>query len=412
MVNVFFCDEEDFFELTKFRPCKFSVRCIGKLGNQIISVLYALHGATIMQADLEIWGERCYVGLVQTRKNNFLGLGSDRLSWNDWVIGKHNDHNDQCYGNERSYAFLNHPILSPTVYQVKELVPYLHSALNLYGDFVGDVALNELVSLNSTITVYMRSGDIFMKNFHPSYIQAPCAYFDATLEFAAFARIVVITSTTSEKLGANPCISYLRKTHPKVTIFTGSMKDSYIGLLHARHLVLSGVSSFGSTASLLSKHLRTLHLPIFYPASTSVEPNHKLSLAEQTLPYRKADCRWAWPRVLNGTYVHRYRVSNYPPTPMWSAHVPRLMHKNFDVQHINLWPKEFFNPWSSQLTILASFSTLTDKEFSIALHQDLSAFVDHFKFLGSENAPYQELCSHLVPHLTTTVEEVSRDLVP
>ncbi|RYG96644.1 hypothetical protein EON65_54090 [archaeon] len=367
-----------------FRPCKFTVRCVGNLGNQIISLLYALHSASVMQSDLEIWGEECYVGLLQASKSMYFGLDSDKVRLT-FQHTKEGEQEDRCYGNERSHAFLNHPLLSPTVHQVRELYTHLHSALTLYGDDVGDTALNTLVSQNSTLTIYMRSGDIFLSNFHPSYIQAPCAYYDAALQtFAGVTHIVIITSTTSVRLGANPCVTHVLQSSYNVTVFTGSVRDSYVGLLHARHLVLSGVSSFGSTAALLSKHTHTLVLPMFFPASiqtTAYPPVHGSIISSHFLQYKKADCRWAWPSVLGSTRVHRFGVSNYPPTPVWSAKVPILMHNDYNVSYMRTWPVEFQHPWSNQLTILTCFLTMTDEDFQVALREDLRSLVGLFKYL-------------------------------
>lgn len=179
LVNIGFILTASAFNATlvQFRPCKVTVSCVGKLGNQLIALIYGIHAASVSQTKLELSEFHCYPDLITPKHKTLV------LDFNSSVGGQTSSsqsqalqplHQQQCYGEEEHHAFLRHPVVPPTIHQALQAAKSLQAIMSLDG---GET-LQMLVRSPDTMTIYLRGGDIFTTNIHPSYIQAPCVFFD------------------------------------------------------------------------------------------------------------------------------------------------------------------------------------------------------------------------------------------
>lgn len=104
------------------------------------------------------------------------------------------------------------------------------------------------------LVIHVRSGDIFMGNIHPDYIQPPFEYYDYVIRKHNYNNILLL----SEPDFSNPVIPKLKETFPFITVSSGSLEEDVSIILGAKNLII-GTGSFGSMLSLCSFHLRHLY---------------------------------------------------------------------------------------------------------------------------------------------------------
>lgn len=116
----------------------------------------------------------------------------------------------------------------------------------------------EFTDTIDTLTVHVRSGDVFTNHPHPAYWQPPLWWYlnisaNHRSVFGATAPLVVVT----EPDGRNPVINELRKR--QWLIVSRTVEEDFGTLVHARSLGLS-LGTFSLTAALCSMHATTLYL--------------------------------------------------------------------------------------------------------------------------------------------------------
>ena len=109
------------------------------------------------------------------------------------------------------------------------------------------------VNINpNDLYIHIRSGNIFVDDFNPSYSQPPLCFYKKILNEFKFRNIYIISGDNN-----NPVIGKLLKKFPKIIFNLNSLEDDFSYLSNAYNLV-SSVSTFLQTAIKLNDNLKNL----------------------------------------------------------------------------------------------------------------------------------------------------------
>lgn len=122
---------------------------------------------------------------------------------------------------------------------------------------------------DETLTIHIRSGDIFEPDDNARYGQPPLSWYELLIERGGFGKVVVVTQTHFSVGQANPVIAKIQERWPHVEIISQSPEHDFHTLRHARHVALS-VSTFAVAAAMLNDRMQTLHVPRYKRVS---DPN-------------------------------------------------------------------------------------------------------------------------------------------
>ncbi len=105
-----------------------------------------------------------------------------------------------------------------------------------------------------TLTVHIRSGDIFSDLIHTGYGQPPLAYYRRVLENSQHGTVLVVAEDIGNPV-IMPFIELARAAGRKVSMFSGGLRETLAILFNSTELV-GGIGSFLWAIEALSPHVR------------------------------------------------------------------------------------------------------------------------------------------------------------
>jgi len=153
-----------------------------------------------------------------------------------------------------------------------------------------DEPVIKLSKMITTLTIHLRSGDLFQNYVHNLYWQPPLAVYEKIINHFHPSKIIIVTEnyspdiqknihtsnndnklreSLSDNLFINPCVYYLKEKYPNlIHIQSSDITNDMAVLLSAKNLVCSR-STFSLSAALMSEYLETIY---FMPGCTDGDP--------------------------------------------------------------------------------------------------------------------------------------------
>lgn len=162
-----------------------------------------------------------------------------------------------------------------------------------------------------TLVIHIRSGEIFNgKDKYSDYVQNPIGYYEILID--KYPKILIVSENKE-----NPVIDYLLK-NKKVKFQSSTMENDFNTLVSATNLATSGVGTFATAASLISKKLKNFYC-------TDIFLDNHLN-----------------PTMLDKEFVKIYifKVENYIPIGSWISNkqnIERMLDRNINI----IKPNEF-----------------------------------------------------------------------
>jgi len=129
-------------------------------------------------------------------------------------------------------------------------------------------------SMEETLTIHLRSGDVFAEKPHPGYGQSPCAFYAKIIKRLSPRRIVVVAEDA-----LHPCFSPIRQLAEHSGIgfeHVGQVFESAVAHLASSNRIVSSVGTFVPTVCFLFPRAREIYSFArpnlsLYPDSSSTE---------------------------------------------------------------------------------------------------------------------------------------------
>jgi hypothetical protein len=169
---------------------------------------------------------------------------------------------------------------------------------------------------NNSLTIHIRSGDIFSNNPHPGYICPPLSYYINIINSKKYDKIYLIAEDTK-----NPCINLLRKIYPNI-IFKISILDNDIKLILRSKNIITSFGTFIPLLLLLTDYTKTIYIPSYGKNSYYDNIHNIKKIIIELNKYRELIGKW------KNNNQQRNLLINYNLPNKYKKNKPKVITKN------------------------------------------------------------------------------------
>lgn len=160
----------------------------------------------------------------------------------------------------------------------------------------------------TTLVVHIRGEDICKKDPHPLYVQPPLSLYTLVINTHTYQNIRIVTTPEC----ANPVIQPLLNMYgSRISTQTADLNTDVATLLHAQHILINSMGSFGRMIMMMSKHIRVCHIP-YYRHADMDNPYHDMRSLTATKVYAYECREYIQPGEWRFDATQQERMLTYP----------------------------------------------------------------------------------------------------
>jgi len=231
------CERTYYNQIKKEKPKIFRHEVIidkwmGRLGNNIMQIINAIHMAIYYNCDLILPDHPLFLKRIK--------IHNPTVNINKW--------HDTIIKDVTNSSFRQPYTVYPNIFTInKELaIKFLKESFKIKS--------NSILPLgDEDVVIHMRAGDVFTVKGHPDYYQPPLSFYVNLLNEKQFKNIYL--SCEDYK---NPCLEKILKLFPTIQYKQRSLEDDIKLILSAKHVVSSN-GSFVDQIIKLSCHIQHIY---------------------------------------------------------------------------------------------------------------------------------------------------------
>ena len=202
----------------------------GRLGNNILQIIRAIHFAKIKQYNCILFVHNLFI----TNK----------------IIVDNTKYNDKPNIQDSFFNIKNLGVNDPSPKQMKDY-------FDLYIRNIFKIKYIDTENEDNNLYIHIRSGDIFSQNGgHSYYVQPPLNYYKNIILEKKWEKIFIIYEDDK-----NPCVNSLKKLKKDNIYFISSTLENDLKILSRSKNLVIGFGTFGLIIYFLAKNIDSLYLP-------------------------------------------------------------------------------------------------------------------------------------------------------
>jgi hypothetical protein len=209
----------------------------GRLGNIIFQILNVLFIAIHYNYDIELFNNEWFI-------TNYIKINTNDIDNNE----------DNIYITNSPYNFFYRNLIKDIDQNIFDInIPYVKERIrNIF-----KINYNDLKPLHEdNLVIHIRSGDIFINNIHPLYINPPFSYYKNIIEKKSYNKIYIVSEDKN-----NPVINKLIETYKEKIIFNLNSLEDDIKLIMSASDIIMSIGTFIPSILLFTDYTKNFFVP-------------------------------------------------------------------------------------------------------------------------------------------------------